>query len=385
MSGNEPVAGGAFLDLRFALRGLRRDRAFSLAAIVTLALTLGLNVTVFAVMGAMLFRGLPLVKRNDRLVYLAMRKPSDLPCCPGTLSYADFEDWRSQAPAFEGLAFSAGGGPIAFRAGDGRPIDVAAQRVSANTFSLLGVRPVLGRDFVAADETAGAVPVAILSYRFWESRFDKRADIVGMIVHINGAPATIVGVMPEGFALVYEQNLWLPLAHSPELQGGALGRLRDGATLQAARAELETINRRLEAADPAKNRGVPSVSTYSQAHIAPDAPISAVRSGRERGSYCSSPAPTWPISHWCEPRTMARVFYQDRAWRRPARMLRQIVVECLILSGAAGVLAWWITNWSVRTWAAATASRYLALDYTVNAGTFAYLVAMPLPRRFWFR
>ena len=88
--------------------------------------------------------------------------------------------------------------------------------------------PILGRDFVAADEKAGAPPVAILNYRFWESRFNKRADIVGLTVHINGAPATIIGVMPEGFVLVYEQNLWMPLVHTPDVyrrdfEGGVLG------------------------------------------------------------------------------------------------------------------------------------------------------------------
>src|SRR2546428_4317230 len=94
---------GLFYDLRFALRGLRRDRAFTLAAIAMLALAIGLNVTVFTVMDAMLFRGFPLVKRNDRLVYLQERYPSGA-CC---LSYEDFEDWRAQAQAFEGLAFVA--------------------------------------------------------------------------------------------------------------------------------------------------------------------------------------------------------------------------------------------------------------------------------------
>src|SRR5882672_3177372 len=94
---------GLFYDLRFALRELRRDHAFTLAAIAMLTLAIGLNVTVFTVMDAMLFRGFPLVKRNGRLVYLQERYPSGM-CC---ISYRDFEDWRAQAQAFEGLAFVA--------------------------------------------------------------------------------------------------------------------------------------------------------------------------------------------------------------------------------------------------------------------------------------
>ena len=103
------------------LRGLRRDRAFTLAAIAMLALAIGLNVTVFTVMNAMLFRGFPLVKRNDRLVYLQERGPSGAVLHP----YPDFEEWRAQAQSFEGMAF-VGGRAITFRDGDGRPIDMRA-------------------------------------------------------------------------------------------------------------------------------------------------------------------------------------------------------------------------------------------------------------------
>src|SRR5438445_3926519 len=151
-----PWLEGLFYDLRFALRGLRRDRAFTLAAIAMLALATGLNVAVFTVVDAMLFRGFPLVKRNDRLVYLQERWPSRL-CC---ISYPDFEEWRAQAHTFEGIAFI-GEKPISLRDGDGRPIDTRTFTLSVNTFGLLHVPPMLGRDFVPADEVPGAPPVAI--------------------------------------------------------------------------------------------------------------------------------------------------------------------------------------------------------------------------------
>jgi putative ABC transport system permease protein len=252
---------GLLYDLRFTLRGLRRDRTFTLAAIAMLALAIGLNVTVFTVMDTILFRGYPLVTRNDRLVYLQERGPSGA-CC---ISYVDFQDWRAQAHAFEGLAIVSGKA-ITFRDGDGRPLDMRTTTVSANTFGLLGVPPMLGRDFAPADELPGASPVAMLNYRFWEGRFGKRADIVGLTVHINGAPATLIGVMPErfDFPMKVDEDFWMPVVHTNELQqrgltpGGftAVGRLRDGASLQEARAELETINRRLQADYPATNRGV---------------------------------------------------------------------------------------------------------------------------------
>src|SRR2546428_3924099 len=367
---------GVFYDLRLALRGLRRDWAFTLAAIAMLALAIGLNVTVFTIMNAMLFRGAPLATRSDRLVYVELRKPSGR---AASVLYADFEAWRSQAQAFEGLAFAGGGGPVTFRdGGRGRPIDMTFYRVSANTFGLLGVRPALGRDFVPADEATGAAPVTILSYRFWVSRLGKRADIVGSTVQINDAPATVIGVMPEGFVHVYEQDLWMPLARTADLAGSVFGRLRDGATRQAARAELKTINRRLAAADLVTDRRVViAVWTYSQAHVGPDAPM--IYGSLWAGAWFVLLIACANLANLALARTMGR--WRDFSTRMAlgagqARMMRQIFIESLILAGAAGALGWWITNWSVRTWAVMTASRYLALDYTVNSSIFAYLVGI---------
>jgi len=369
-------------DLRLALRGLRRDRVFALAAIAMLALAIGLNVTVFSVMNTMLFRGFPIVKRNDRPVYMQERYPSGL-CC---MSYADFEDWRSQSHSFQGMAFVAGK-PIAFRDGEGHTtLDTSTATVSANAFELLGVSPILGRDFAPADEAPGAPLVAILSYHFWESRFGKRANVAGSIVHINGAPATIVGVMPEGFDFPEERNLWTPLAHTPQLHerspGGymAFGRLRDGASVQSARAELETINRRLASAWPATNRGVtPRVDTFSQFFIGPDASI----------IYGSLWAASWfvvliacaNLANLTLARTMGRSREFSTRMALGAgqwRMTRQILVESLALVSIGGALGWQLARWSVRTWAVATASRYQILDYRIDSSTFAYLVAASL-------
>src|SRR5437867_4235528 len=164
---------GLFYDLRFALRGLLRDRAFTLAAVAMLALAIGLNATDFTVMDAMLFRGDPIVKRNNQLVYVG--EHFNGLCC---ISYLDFEDWRAQAKAFDEMAFVGGNAPFSFRDGEGRSIDMIITTTSFNTFAVLGVKPILGRDFVQADELSGAPRVTILSYEFWEQRFGKRADIV---------------------------------------------------------------------------------------------------------------------------------------------------------------------------------------------------------------
>jgi len=370
-----------FQELRYGLRTLRRDRAFTLTAIVTLALAIGLNVTVFAVMNTMLFRGYPLVQRNDRLVYIQEQYPSGT-CC---ITYLDFEDWRAQAHSFEGMAF-VGEKNISLSYGEGRSLDAIAFTVSTNAFGLLGVKPTLGRDFVPADEASGAAPVVILNHHFWESQFGGRRDVAGTSVLVNKAPATVIGVMPEGFDFPTQYDVWMPFARGPEVNQRvpeaflAVGRLRDGANLQEARAELETINRRLEAAYPATNRGVVvRVDTYSQANIGPDAPI----------IYGSLWVAAWfvlliacaNLANLTVARTVGR--WRDFSTRIAlgagrGRMMRQIFVESLTLTSVAGILGWWITKWGVRAWAVETASIYQILDYAPDSGTLAYLVAISL-------
>src|SRR5262245_20089688 len=142
-----PSARELLHDLRFAVRALCRDRGFTVAALAMLTLAVALNASVFTIMDAMLFRGYPLVKGTERLLYLQERFPSGR-CC---ISYPDFEAWRTQSHAFEAMAFI-GERAITFRDSHGRPADMLAFTISPNTFQLLGVQPMLGRDFVASDE-----------------------------------------------------------------------------------------------------------------------------------------------------------------------------------------------------------------------------------------
>jgi predicted permease len=363
-------------DLRFALRALWRDRAFALVAVTMLTAAIGANVAVFTVMKAMVYRGLPLAPESNRLVYIDVRQPGN--AVPMSVPYTTFEAWRSRTTLFEGLAFGGGARPSTFRDRDRRPVDMAIQSVSANTFALVGVKPLLGRDFVAADEAPGAAAVTILSYDFWESQFEKNLDIVGTIVEINGMPVTIVGVMPEGFVLVYEQNLWMPLSDRTAIAGNVFGRLRDGATLAGARTELETIRTSIPTIDPPTTReSILSVLTYSESHVGADALV--IYGSLWVGAWFVLVIACANLANL----TLARALGRRRelairlalgSGRR--RMVRHVVVESLILAGIAGALAWCLTLWSIRTWAEATKTPYLALDYSVDSSIFAYLIAI---------
>jgi putative ABC transport system permease protein len=370
-------------DLRQAVRSLRRDRAFSITMVVTLTVALALNATVFVVMDATLFRGFPLVEHNERLVFLQERGPSG----PRPVPYADVEEWRRQAQAFTGFAFVAGR-PITFRDHDGRPNDMRVWQVDANTFDLLGVEPLLGRDFVPADQDPGAPLVVMLNHRFWRSRFQARPDIVGVGVTVNERPATVIGVMPErfDFPLKIDGDMWMPLPITPALtrrgsnENGlaVVGRLRAGLGLDEGRAQLETINRRIEAEHPDTNRGVvPLLMSHAYMNSGPHAGL--IWGSLWGASWFVLLIACANLANLTLVRTIGR--WRELATKLAlgagaARVIRQLAIECLLAAGVAGLLAWRLMVWSVSTWDAVTASQYQVLDYSIDLASLGYVAAI---------
>jgi putative ABC transport system permease protein len=375
-----PWIEGWFFDVRQSLRGLCRDWTFTLPLVAMLALALGLNATVFTVMDAMLFRGFPYVHENQGLVYMQERsRPGE--CC---LSYADFEDWRTQATSFEGLAF-VGGQAIALRDGSGPATDMRAITVSANLFALLGVQPMLGRDFLAADEEPGMTRVALLTHRLWETRFAARADVVGSVFHVNGEPVTVVGVMPPRFEfpMAASGDLWMPVSRGPALLARglstgafmAVARLRDDVTLDEARAELRAINRGLETAYPDTNRGlVPTAIAYAELTSGADARL--IWGSLWIGACLVLLIACANVANLMLVRTIGR--WRELATRLAlgagqGRMIRSMLLETASITAAAAIAAWGMAAWSVGRWEAATRSQYQVIDYAVDGRTVVYL------------
>ena len=377
---------GLACDARDACRMLvRRDRASSLAAIVMLALAIGLNGIVFTIVDAMLVRGFPLVKDNDRLVMVQEVFPSHA----RGVSFPDFDEWRARAQSFEGMCAVASGRRVAFRdRRDGRPEDLTIWTITPNTFGLLGVMPMLGRDFVQADERSEASPVVILSYRFWATRFGKSPDAVGSTVFVAGVPATVVGVMPERFEFPHQSNFWMPAVRTPELDrrgpggGGyvAFGRLRAGATVEEARVELQTIHRRLQAAFPDTNRDLQiDVVDNAHDHAGPNGPL--VFGSLWVGACFVLLIACANVSNLTLVRTAGRA--RELATRVAlgaglGRMLREVLFEGLALAAAGGLIGWWITSAGVHAWAAATTSPFQVADYSLNVRTQAYVGGITL-------
>jgi putative ABC transport system permease protein len=267
-------------DLMFAARMLRKNPAFALAAVVTLALGIGANTAIFSVCNAVLFRPPPYAD-PDRIVMLWERTGAGTLM---TVAPANFVDWRGASRSFsEMAAFSAGfGGNVSFILdGQTEAARLSGATVSSNFFSVLGVRFARGRSFLQEEDRPGENRVAILSHHVWQERFGAERDIAGRRVTLNDVSYTVVGVLPADFRFAtsaggfQERNqfdVWVPIALDLEkLQRGThplrvIARLNPGVTLAMAQAELDVIGANLARAYPGDNRdeGITAVPLKEQ-------------------------------------------------------------------------------------------------------------------------
>ena len=233
-------------DVRYSCRVLARRPSYTALVLLTLAIGIGAATSVFSALDAILLRPLPYpessrlvsVWENDRL----NRRPR-YPAAP-----ANWNDWRTQARTFENLAAYNGGGGGTLSAG-GDPFHVSVSVVSTNFFDVMGVRPLLGRTFTRADATPPNHRVLILSYTTWQNRFGSDPNVIDRSIPFNDVAYRIVGVMPRGFAFpARELDGWRPVAETPDsLKTRAqhflnvVGRLKPGASLSDAKADLEAI------------------------------------------------------------------------------------------------------------------------------------------------
>jgi putative ABC transport system permease protein len=259
-------------DLRFAVRILTKDRWFTAGAILTLALAMGVANTTFIGTYANLMRDLPM-ERPDRI---AIVRTLDGRGRAGGVSFLEFEDFRRDARAFDGVAAAFATATISLGRDGAVPEQFDGLYVSADTFSVLRVKPVLGRDFSAADDRPGADAVVIIGSNIWKSRYGGSRDVLGRKVSVNASiPATIIGVMPDGFHFVESVDLWLPLSQMPgstlqrrDARGLLMiGRLPDGIGLDPVLADLSRIAANIAVTHPETNKDVrPLVNSLYEAY-----------------------------------------------------------------------------------------------------------------------
>src|SRR5688572_13128302 len=247
-------------DVMFALRMLMRDRGFTMSAAMVLGIGLAVTNTFFIMAHAIVIRGLP-IDQPDRVIMLRARDAAERNL---GMSYPDYLDIRASAQSFTGLgAFT--WAPMALGDDAHAAERFAGEYVSSNVFSLIGERPIAGRDFQPQDDLPGAPLVVILGRSVWESRYDGSAALIGSTLRVNGVQATVIGIMPDRSKFPSNAVVWLPLGALPASASGKLrgsrqldvfGRLKPGVSHADAIGELQGIWSELIRRHPSINANI---------------------------------------------------------------------------------------------------------------------------------
>ena len=267
-----------FRDVRYAVRLLAKNRWFTVVAVVVLALGIGANNAVFTIVNAILLRNLP-VPKPEQVMFLSTQDTQGRTL---GVSLRDFEDWRTASRTFSGMSFLFNG---AFNVGNEglTPDQVPGAYISANLFKMLGVSPALGRDFTPTEDTPGTPIIVLISDTLWRQRYGGDKNIVGRNIRIIDQQGTIIGVMPAGMHFPFNANIWLPAGSMPKAITGqprqargyfAVGRLNDGVSVEQARAELKTIGQTLAARYPETNKDLwPNAEPFVERTLGPQVPL----------------------------------------------------------------------------------------------------------------
>ena len=353
-------------DVRYSLRMIAKAPGYAAIAILTLALGIGANTTIFSWINSTLLNPIPGLASPNEVVALSLGRGTDNPF---PFTYPDFESMRDGQQSFVGIT-AANIAPMSLT-GKGKPERVWGMVASANYFDLLGVRPILGRGFLPDEDTKpGGAPVAVISYRFWQTHLGANPDVVGQTLEINQHPYTIVGVAPavfQGSQTGLRSEIWIPIMMEEQLmpQGDlihdhhyfwltALGRLKPGVRPEQAQEEM-TLRLKREAKNyPEEHKGHDSVSVYplwrnpfgANQFLSTLLPMLMTIAGLVLLLACANVANLMLVRSVARRREIAiRLSLGANRWR----LVRQLLVESLILALAGGLVAFGITFWTAGT------------------------------------
>jgi predicted permease len=335
-------------DFRYGARSISKNLGFAILAILALALGIGANTAIFSVVNSVLLRPLSYADPSRLVVILHEGK---LPASP-----ADYLDWRKQSHSFEQVAAAQVWG--ATLTGSEHAEALAGMQVSSNLFDTLGVPPVRGRTFDTSEEQPGSGKVAVLSYQLWQRRFGGDSGIVGQQIVLNGDSYTVTGVMPESFRFApfwaTSTEIWTPLVLDKRLhdRGGRslriFARLRDGVALKQAQSEIDLICRRLAEQYPETNTNMTAQVVPLQekvvANIRPTLFVLLGTVGFVLLIACSNVANLMLVrANGKTKETAVRLALGCSGWR----LIRQSLLESLMLSAAGAAVAAWIARWGI--------------------------------------
>ncbi len=368
-------------DIRYAVRGIRAHRWFSAAIMATLALGIGLNTMVFTLVNAVLYKPVS-VPGGDRLVSVMGRNlAGDDRSLP--FSYPDFQDYRAQARSFESFEAINDEGSILSESGN-PPHRYHVAQATAGVFAMVHAKALLGREFLPADDHAGAESVVVLSYDVWQERYAALPNVIGRPVRVDGKEATIVGVMPKGFRFPSGVDLWMPLVPTADLakrdkrQLRGYAFLKPGVTLRQASAEVNGIAERLARQFPVdKDLGV-SVLTFQQRFNGGNIRIAFLLMLAAVGFVlliaCADVA-NMMLSRALSRKREMSIRTALGATRR--RLIRQLLIESVMLSMAGGFLGMGLAEAGIHWFDLSTQTiRPSWIDFTMDFTVFGYFAAL---------
>ena len=338
-------------DLRYALRVICRAPAFSLAVIVAVALAIAANTAMFSIVNAVLVRPLPFAD-SERLIQVA-EKNDRLKLSNFGTSVLNFVSWREQATTVDQLA-AIGLATFSLRGG-GEPDQVVGNRISPSLLNVLGLRPLAGRGFTEAEEKRGTAQVAMIGERLWARRFGRDPSIIGRTITLNNAPVLVVGIAPAALTVFSNGDVFVPLVIDPTNENrldhviDVAARLKRGVTLQQAQGEFDNIVAGMHKTYPELRDWGIHLLTFFETFVSPRLETALLVLMAAVGCVllivCAS------IANLLLARATAgdkQIAVSAALGASRGRLLRQLLVESITLSGIGGAAGIGIAVWAVR-------------------------------------